>query len=522
MASKSLFQSIVGALAPKTDARNEAGGLAYQFTPRHALAQYAATGCLNATYYASAEDQLAKVLQLCEKVPTDFIARTALHCREKGFMKDVPALLCAVLAARDAERLELIFPRVINDAKMLRNFVQILRSGVTGRKSLGSLPKRLVRRWFETRTEEAIFRADVGQSPSVADIIKMVHPRPGSPAREALYGYLIGRQHDVDALPALIREFEVWKSALGGNPPDVPFQMLTALPLTTEQWQEIARRAPWQMTRMNLNTFARHGVFTNQDLTRLIASRLRSEDQIHRSRVLPYQLMAAYHNVSADVPHEVKEALQDAMEIAISNVPQVTGKVVVAPDVSGSMHSAVTGIRKGATSKIRCIDIAALISAAFLRQNRDAEVLPFETNVVPVALNPRDSVMTNAQKLASLPAGGTNCSAVLIDLNARKVQADLVIYVSDNESWLDTPQHGRFGGSPTHTMSEWMKFKERNPNARLVCLDIQPYATSQAQERPDVLNIGGFSDTVFDIIASFAQGTLGANHWVGEIEKISL
>lgn len=522
MANKSLFQSLVGAIAPKADARNEAGGLAYQFTPRHALAQYAATGCLNATYYASAEDQLTQVLQLCEKVPTDFIARTALHCREKGFMKDVPALLCAVLAARDPERLELIFGRVINDAKMLRNFVQILRSGVTGRKSLGSLPKRLVRRWFESRNDEAIFRADVGQSPSVADIIKMVHPRPGTPAREALYGYLIGRKHDVDVLPALVREFEAWKTAPQGNPPDVPFQMLTALPLTTEQWQEIARRAPWQMTRMNLNTFARHGVFTNKELTHLIASRLRSEDQIRRSRVLPYQLLAAYHNVSADVPHEVKESLQDAMEISVSNVPQVAGKVIVAPDVSGSMHSSVTGYRPGATSKIRCIDVAALISAAFLRQNRDAEVLPFETNVVRVALNPRDSVMTNAQKLASLPAGGTNCSAVLIDLNARKVQADLVIYVSDNESWMDTPQHGRFGGSPTLTISEWMKFKERNPNARLVCLDIQPYSTTQAKEGKDILNIGGFSDHVFDVIATFAKGELGADHWVGEIEKVSL
>lgn len=522
MASKTLFQSIAGALAPKADTRNEAGGLAYHMTPRHALAQYAATGCLNHTYYATAEDQLQKVLALCEKVPTDFIARTALHCREKGFMKDVPALLCAVLAARDAERLELIFSRVINDAKMLRNFVQILRSGVTGRKSLGSLPKRLVRKWFENRSDEAVFRADVGQSPSVADIIKIVHPHPGSPSREALYGYLIGRAHQAEALPPLVREFEAWKQDPQSEPPDVPFQMLTALPLTTEQWLAIARRATWQTTRMNLNTFARHGVFTHPDVTRLIASRLRSEDQVRRARVFPYQLMAAYFNVSAEVPHEIKEALQDAMEIAVSNVPVVSGKVVVAPDVSGSMHSAVTGVRKGATSKIRCIDVAALVAAAFLRQNRDAEVLPFENKVVPVSLNPRDSVMTNAQKLASLPAGGTNCSAVLIDLNARKAKADLVIYVSDNESWMDTSIHGRFGGSPTRTMSEWNVFKQRNPNARLVCLDIQPYATTQAQERDDILNIGGFSDQVFQVIASFASGQLGPDHWVGEIENTAL
>lgn len=522
MANKSLFQTSAGALTPNANTRNEAGGLAYTLESRHALAQFAATGCLNRTFYATAEDQLAQVLKLCEKVPTDFIARTALHCRQKGFMKDVPALLCAVLAARDAERLELIFDRVIDDAKMLRNFVQILRSGVTGRKSLGSLPKRLVRRWFETRSDDAIFRADVGQSPSLADVVKMVHPRPATKTREALYGYLIGRVHDAAALPKLVREFEAWKAAPEGNPPDVPFQMLTALPLTAAQWQAIARRAPWQMTRMNLNTFARQGVFSDKEITRLVASRLRSEDQVRRAKVFPYQLMAAYNNVGAEVPHEVKEALQDAMEIAVSNVPAVHGKVVVAPDVSGSMHSSVTGGRQGATSKVRCIDVAALVAAAFLRQNRDAEVLPFENNVVRVSLNPRDSVMTNAQKLASLPCGGTNCSAVLIDLNARKVHADLVIYVSDNESWLDSPHYGHWGGSATRTMSEWTKFKQRNPNARLVCLDIQPYATTQAQEREDILNIGGFSDSVFNIIAAFAKAELSGAHWVGEINNTPL
>jgi 60 kDa SS-A/Ro ribonucleoprotein len=64
-------------------------------------------------------------------------------------MKEMPALLCAILAARNPTLLACIFGRVIDDGKMLRNFVQIIRSGVTGRKSLGSAPKRLVRSWFE-------------------------------------------------------------------------------------------------------------------------------------------------------------------------------------------------------------------------------------------------------------------------------------------------------------------------------------------------------------------------------------
>ena len=58
--------------------------------------------------------------------------------------------------------------------------------------------------------------------------------------------------------------------------------------------------------------------------------------------------------------------------------------------------------------------------------------------------------------------------------------------------------------------------------AKLVCIDIQPYGTSQAAEREDVLNIGGFSDAVFTMLAQFAKGNAGADHWVGEIEKVSL
>ena len=46
--------------------------------------------------------------------------------------------------------------------KMLRNFVQIMRSGAVGRKSLGSLPKRMIREWFEDADAEQIFNSRSG------------------------------------------------------------------------------------------------------------------------------------------------------------------------------------------------------------------------------------------------------------------------------------------------------------------------------------------------------------------------
>jgi 60 kDa SS-A/Ro ribonucleoprotein len=414
MANKILFKSLIGKLMPTTDALNEERAPAYALSPKHQLAQYAATGCLNTTFYASADEQLAKVLELCAEIDAQFIAKTAVFCRERGFMKDMPALLCAVLSVTDRTLLNAIFPRVIDNAKMLRNFVQIIRSGAVGRKSLGTAPKRLVREWLDARDPAALFKANVGQDPSLADIVRMVHPKPKDAAREALFGYFIGREHARDALPEVVRNFEGFKKGEPGQKgdiPDVPFQMLTALELGTAEWTAIARRAPWQMTRMNLNTFARHGVFGQPGLPELIAERLRDPEKIARARVFPYQLMVAYAmaNANADIPKEVCDALQDAMEIAIANVPAIEGRVYVCPDVSGSMSSPGTGYRKGATTAVRCLDIAALVAAAVLRKNPRTEVLPFEHNVVRVDLNARDSVMTNAARLAAVGGGGTNC-----------------------------------------------------------------------------------------------------------------
>ena len=529
MASKTLFKSLVGKFVPRTDSVNDAGGVAYALSPKAALAQFAATGCLSTTFYATEEEQLAKVLTLCShpEIEPEFIARVALHARTRGYLKDMPALLVAILSVRSPGLMAEVFDRVIDDGRMLRNFVQIMRSGAVGRKSLGSLPKRLVQQWFDRRTDDQVFRASVGNDPSLADVIRMVHPKPATASRAALFGYLIGQPHDSAALPELVKQFEAFKADGQLEVPQVPFQMLTSLDLTSAHWRQIAAKASWQMTRMNLNTFVRHDVFQAPAaagaplIKDIIADRLRDEKAIAKARVFPYQLMMAYKQASSEVPVEVREALLDAMEIATRNVPAMDqGRGVwVFPDVSGSMRSPITGHRKGATSAVNCIDVAALIAAAVLRTNPRAGVIPFSDSVMDLVLNPRDSVSTNAQQLASLPSGGTNCSAPLAELNRRRATGDLIIYVSDNESWMDR-QHSR----QTGTMVEWAAFEARNPGAKLVCIDLQPYGTAQAVDggRNDVLNIGGFSDQVFDVISEFAKGALNTDQWVGVIESVSL
>jgi len=517
MANKSLFNSLRGSFLKPADTKNDAGGRAYSLTTEQALAQIAATGCLSDTFYASAETQLDRVLDLASKADTDFIAKLAIFSRQRAFMKDMPALLCAILANRDLDRLEEIFPQVIDNGKMLRNFVQIIRSGATGRKSLGSAPKRLVREWLERASISQLITASVGNKPSLADIVRMVHPRPRNAEREAFYAWLIGKPYSFDNLPDELQHYEVWKQNKKGKIPNVPFQMLTAQDLQKKHWVAITENLGWHATRMNINTFERHGVLNNKQALKNITHRISNYNLIKRSRVFPYQLLAAYKHIDKNIPRCIKEALQDALDHSLENIPNIDGNIVICTDVSGSMSWSVSGWNASSQSKIQCIDVAGLVSSAFLRTNKNARILPFEHDVVNIELNPRDSVMTNSQRLAKIGGGGTNCAAPLKKLNQEKAKVDLIIYVSDNESWI-----GKSRNRNTDVVNQWTQIKQHNPKAKMVCIDIVPNTTSQAPDGLDILNIGGFSDQVFQVIADFAKSNGGTNRWVNKINNIEL
>ena len=54
----------------------------------------------------------------------------------------------------------------------------------------------------------------------------------------------------------------------------------------------------------------------------------------------------------------------------------------------------------------------------------------------------------------------------------------------------------------------------------MICVDLQPYGTTQAAERADILNIVGFSDAEFNVISSFLEND--ANRFVREVDLVGL
>lgn len=523
MANKNLFKSTPGRTVPPVDTTNAAGGKAYSLSPKAALARYAATGCISNTYYVKAEDHLDRILDLAGQCEPEFIAKLAVYARKEGHMKDMPALLLAHLATRGDEGrgpLKAAFPVAIDNGRMLRNFVQIMRSGRLGRKSMGSGPRNLVRGFLTRNKPHWLFRQlSVGKEPSGTDIIKMVHPK-GSPEHDALFGYLIGKvkpgSEKWEKVPELVKQFEAWKADRDLPPPPVPFELLTAQPLTADQWAAIFQHGGWHFVRMNLNTAARHGVL--ERLKQPIALKLKDEETIRKARVMPYQLLATYRHAT-DVPRVIVEAIHDALEISVSNVPPIEGQTLVIVDVSGSMSCSVTGGYGTASSKVRCVDVAALFAAAIARQNPETIVLPVDTRVhEDFRPEPRNTIITEADRLSRFGGGGTAIAYALSYANKKGIRAQNVVIISDQESWADYGHYRQIGTLLTH---EWEAYLHRNRTAKLVCVDIVPGRTHQVQEgRPEILHVAGWNDSVFKVVASFLNGTEAS--WLDIVERIDL
>ncbi len=511
-------------MARTIDTTNQAGGVAFSLSPKHALAQVAATGCLTRTFYADADAQLTQLYTLASEVDDTYLAKLALYAREKAAMKDMPAALLVLLSRRSPELFHKVFDRVIDNGRVLRTFFQLIRSGELGRKSLSYSLQRAFSRWLNNASVGALMSASIGNKPSLRDVLRAARPTPKDNARRALFGWFVGKPaekwtsanyadlpHEVSALEAFRAcDNEDGQLALLEHN-RFRWDLISGDAKGPKVWKAIAKQMGHQALRMNLNTLLRHEVFNDPSMVKYVAEKLESKDEIARAKQFPYQYFAAYINAQAEVPERLRKALVTAAEVACGNIPELPGPVLIGVDVSGSMGSPITGYRTGHTTSMTCVQAASLFGAALLRRNPKSVIIPFDTSAHTQESNADEPILELTARMARYGGGGTDCSIPLKTANTQARLRDrrfsAVVMLSDNESWAAAAgTHGR-----TAMLQEWDTFRKNqkklgNPDAKLICLDFQPNRTTQAPDRKDILNVGGFSDAVFEVVSNFLNG----------------
>ena len=194
------------------------------------------------------------------------------------------------------------------------------------------------------------------------------------------------------------------------------------------------------------------------------------------------------------------------------------------------MKSAVLGHHGKPSATTSCMDVAALIGVALRKQNpSDSAMAVFNQGISLYEPNLEHSVVTIASALTSQANGGTD-TAKVIELLLTSYRAeyakgntgfkpiDNIIIVSDNESWIGA-SGGSYTRSGTPLQHRWADYlKDYNPKAKLLCININPEINVQVKDSFNAVNIGGFSDAIFPLIADFFNHDTQSDFWVERIK----
>ena len=355
-------------------------------------------------------------------------------------MKDMPALLLASVSRRDPkidgsgvrsrDRLAADASDVRADRALGRHGPQVARVGAQAvRASLaGPADRRGALRRVGRERAVARRRGQDGASEAGDARARGAVRLPDGPRRWL-----------AEALPALVQQFEAFKAGDRREVPDVPFQMLTAA--GSEPARVVRGCAPRfvaddpdEPEHVRAARRVRRAGDDGATSPRVCATRRRSLGR-GCSRISCWPRTArSTAPCRARCETRSKTRWRSRSRTSRASTARSTS-VRTSRDRCGRRSP---DIGQGATTAVRCVDVAALVAAAIVRKNPTAEVLPFEESVVPLRLSPRDSVMTNAERLASIGGGGTCVSAPLARAQrASSATGDLVVIVSDNESWVD-------------------------------------------------------------------------------------
>ncbi|MCS6809238.1 MAG: vWA domain-containing protein [Bacteroidota bacterium] len=525
----------------------------------HTLAQYAMTGCLDGVVYANPAFHAARLHALIHEqdscISTEFLAQTAVYAHQYGYIHETPAVLAALLATRkETFYLKSIFPYVITTLSRLRLFVRIIRSGLIGRKSLGTVPKQLIQQWLAQQSDEQLldYHRDT-QKPSLADIIRIAHAKPHTPSRRALYASILHNKRSWANVQSYVSKQETVQHSDNGNNACILSASLPHISSHVSAWQDMIQAAPYHALYHFIPRLLQHGAHDEIAMVQIIYHITRRLlDTYKNSAHVPisfYPIIEAWKHtaglteeIGSTTPwqdpttiyptskrtqslslYQALDALRAALEhvlvASISSLPKFHGKTYICIDASGSMQLSMRHQHSthALSASTRYIDIAALFAYLWFRAAAPTDVLPFEQHAVPQRIHAEMTLAEIIDALTAINGGGTNCSAALKYLNQHHAQGMLVIFISDNQSWLD-PESYRSAA----LLHEWQIFKIRNPLARLVCLDIQPHRVLRPHIREDILHVSGLSESVLRSICAFASGTLYNARWIEQIRDVEL
>ncbi len=457
---------------------NYEGGRAFTQTAKLELVSVMLTTFLEDEFYRTEKQTTARIRELIAKVGNPrFVAQAALYARNTHGMRSVSHLVAGELAksVKGAPWTKRFFSQVVRRpddvveilgyylATYGRPVPNALKKGLGA--ALGRFDEYQIAKY---RRDHAIFK--------LVDAVNLVRPRATPALSKLIRGELA---------PAQTWETKLTQAGVAGT-------AAQAAAAKAQAWAELVREG--KLGYLALLRNVRNILTHAPEVAAELCVQLADEAAVRRSLVFPFQFLSAVEVLKqGNLPgaDRVMDALNQAIDHSLANVPKFEGNTLIALDSSGSMA--------GRPQTIGSLFAAVLVKAS------GADLMVFSDEARYLTLNRRDTTLTAANGI-SFASGGTNFNAIFERANRAY---DRIVILSDMQGWVG-------GGAPVQPFAAYQR--RYNVAPRVFSFDLKGQGTLQfPQER--VFCLAGWSDRVFEIMQKLDRDPEAL---VREVESVPL
>lgn len=468
---------------------NYEGAKAYKISPEMELYTAVCTSVLSKKFYTP-DNGIENIRQLISKVSSELVASLAIYAREKMYLRSVPLVLLVELA-RIGKLKSQDVTKVIqrpDEIIELLGYYQLANER-EGTKKLNKLSMAIywgIKEIFQSGKFDEYQYAKYNRKTDIRfrDAIFLTHPKPEDDGQDKLFKAIINNTLEIPY---------TWETQLSekGN--------------TKEVWEKLieSKKVGYMALLRNLRNILQAKV-SNKHVEQ-VCNYLSNEEAVAYSKQLPFRYLSAYRElkeVESPQTSHVLESLETAIQHSAKNIRGygLDTTVLIACDVSGSMQTSISK-----RSSVQNYDIG-LVLGMLLQSQCKSVISGMFGDRWKIIQMPRNSILANADEMHRREGEvgySTNGWKVLEWCVTDEQKIDKIMMFTDCQMWDSSDCWNNNSG-----MSKlWQQYKKTNPKAQLFLFDLAGYGTTPLDIRQnDVYLISGWSDKIFDVLASLEEG----------------
>lgn len=494
-ASKKVPAAVKAIVRPTPDAINRAGGQAFRLTPHYEFAFLLLTSFLDSEFYRTPTQTIQQIRAAMLKTQDPlFCAKAAVYARTVYAMRSVSHLVAADIAFSvkgqqwTKEFFDKVVYRVDDASEILAAYLTLYKD----KPIPNSLKKGLAKGLGKFNAYQLAKYKGNNKGVKLVDLFNLVHPRPNAEQASAFKALIEG---DL----ASEGTWEAELSAAGQADGDKAANKAGV-------WKDLitTRKIGYFALLRNLRNILEQA---DEATIKAACELLCDKKLIDKSLVLPFRYMTAQAELSKltsdSKTRNVMQAVNKAVELALSNVPQFNGETLVVLDDSASMFGA--GWKLDISNTKAPATIGSLFAAVLAKRN-NADLMLFNDTARYVKYNAMDSLTTVTDTLRNaFTSGGTDFKSIFKTANKKY---DRIIIMSDMQGWV-----GHY--SPQAEFAAYAAKYKATP--KIYSFDLAGLGTVQFPQ-DGVFCLAGFSEKTMDLMKILEEDPGGLIREINAVE----